>query len=268
MRTGSTAAPDSTGPQFRQLTFDKGTIRDGRFTPDGQSIIYDAAWNGQPLKIFMARADSPESAPLSLPDARLLSISRTGELAISLGHTYEGWMGEGTLARSSMLGSAPRVMVEHVREADWNPDGSDLAIVRRMGGFERLEFRLGKCSIKPPDSSATFDSRHPAIASRSPIIRCMPTMRALWRWSTSRAAGRCWQKGGSRYGLAWTRDGSEIWFGGTKGSGSQATVSMASRRQDGCAPSWRDPAATNCSISPRMGVSSSAMNGKSGLSKH
>ena len=91
MRTGSTAAPDSTGPQFRRLTFDKGTIRDGRFTPDGQSIIYDAAWNGQPLKIFMARADSPESAPLSLPDARLLSISRTGELAISLGHTYEGW---------------------------------------------------------------------------------------------------------------------------------------------------------------------------------
>src|SRR4029079_12308181 len=130
-------------PQFRRLTFDKGTIRDGRFTPDGQSIIYGAAWNGQPLQMFMARVDSPESAPLTLPDARLLSISKTGELAISLAHRYEGWMGEGTLARSSVLGSAPRVMVEHVREAEWSPDGSDLAVVRRVEGLERLEFPLG-----------------------------------------------------------------------------------------------------------------------------
>jgi hypothetical protein len=129
--------------QFRQLTFDKGTIRDGRFTSDGQSIIYGAAWNGQPLKLFMVRTDSPESAPLSLPDARLLAVSKTGELAISLGHTFEGWMGEGTLARSSLLGSAPRVVAEHVREADWTPDGGDLAVVRRAEGFERLEFPLG-----------------------------------------------------------------------------------------------------------------------------
>ena len=52
MRIGSIAAVDSAGAQFRQLTFDRGTIRDGRFTPDGQSIVYGAAWNGQPLKIF------------------------------------------------------------------------------------------------------------------------------------------------------------------------------------------------------------------------
>jgi hypothetical protein len=43
-----------------------------------------------------------------------------------------------------MLAAAPRPMVEHVREADWVPDGSDLAIVRRAGGLERLEFPLGK----------------------------------------------------------------------------------------------------------------------------
>ena len=138
------ASDTSLQAQFRRLTFDKGTIPDGRFTPDGQSIIYGAAWNGQPLKLFMVRSDNPESAPLSLPDARLLSVSKTGELAISLGHTYEGWMGEGTLARSSLLGTAPRVMAEHVREAEWTPDGSDLAVVRRVDGFERLEFPLGK----------------------------------------------------------------------------------------------------------------------------
>ncbi|HVH56171.1 MAG TPA: hypothetical protein VM791_07950 [Vicinamibacterales bacterium] len=108
-RLGRPSAADDTSlqAQFRRLTFDKGTIRDARFTPDGQSIV--AAWNGQPLKLFMARSDNPESASLSLPNARLLSVSKTGELAISLDHAYDGWMGEGTLARSSLLGTAPRV---------------------------------------------------------------------------------------------------------------------------------------------------------------
>jgi hypothetical protein len=219
MRTGSTAALDSTAAQFRQLTFEKGTIRDARFTPDGQSIIYGAAWNGQPLKIFMARADSPESAPLSLPNARLLSISKNGELAISLRHTYEGWMGEGTLARSSMLGSAPRVMVERVREADWNPDASDLAIVRRMGGLERLEFPVGKVLYQTsgfishirfsPSGDRIAFADHPVYADDAGAV----AMVDLEGHRTVLSEG--WI---SVHGLAWTRDGAEVWFGGTKGS--------------------------------------------------
>ncbi len=218
-RTGSTAALDSTGPQFRQLTFDKGTIRDGRFTPDGQSIAYGAAWNGQPLKIFMARADSPESAPLSLPDARLLSISKTGELAISLGHTYDGWVGEGTLARTSMLGTAPRVMLEHVREADWNPDGSNLAIVRRMTGFERLEYPVGKVLYQTsgfishirfsPTGDRIAFADHPVYADDAGAVSTVD----LDGHRTVLSEG--WL---SVHGLAWTRDGTEIWFAANKGA--------------------------------------------------
>ena len=63
MRIGSSAALDSAGAQFRQLTFDRGTIRDGRFTPDGQSIIYGAAWNGQPLKIYSNDGAAPAPIP-------------------------------------------------------------------------------------------------------------------------------------------------------------------------------------------------------------
>ena len=219
MRTGSTGVLDSTAAQFRRLTFDKGTIRDARFTPDGQSIVYGAAWNGQPLKIFMVRADSPESAPLSLPNARLLAISKTGELAISLGHAYDGWMGEGTLARSSILGSAPRVMVEHVREADWNPDGTDLAIVRRMSGFERLEYPVGKVLYQTsgfishirfsPTGDRIAFADHPVYADDAGAVAMVDLEGHL----TVLAPG--WI---SVHGVAWTRDGSEIWFGGTKGS--------------------------------------------------
>src|SRR4029079_2060888 len=103
------------------LTYDKGTIRNGRFAPDGQTIVYAAAWEGRPIRAFLTRTETPGATPLNLPDASILSISSTGELAVSLGHTFEGWMGEGTLARVPMFGGAPRAILEHVREADWTP---------------------------------------------------------------------------------------------------------------------------------------------------
>jgi serine/threonine protein kinase len=209
----------SAEPRLRRLTFDKGTIRDGRFMPDGQSIIYGAAWNGQPLKIFMARADGPESVPLSLPNARLLSISSTGELAISLNHSYEGWMGEGTLARSSALGSAPRVMVEHVREAEWAPDGRDLAVVRRVGGLERLEFPLGKVLYQTsgyisavrfsPSGDLIAFADHPVYSDDAGAVATVD------REGHRTVLSEGWL---SVHGIAWTRDGAEIWFGGTKGA--------------------------------------------------
>src|SRR5262245_59089655 len=218
IRSNGTAPTSVIGPQFRRLTFDKGTIRDGRFTPDGQSIVYGAAWNGQPLKIFMARTDSPESAALSLPNARLLAVSKTGELAISLDHIYEGWMGEGTLARSSLLGSAPRVMVEHVREAEWTPDGSDLAIVRRVGGLERLEFPIGKVLYQTsgyisdirfsPSGERIAFAHHPVYADDAGGVEVVD------REGRRTILSEGWI---SVHGLAWTKDESELWFGATKG---------------------------------------------------
>ena len=65
MPTGTTTALDSTGPQFRQLTFDKGTIRDARFTPDGRSIIYGAAWNDSAVEDL----HGPRGHPLNRRDS-------------------------------------------------------------------------------------------------------------------------------------------------------------------------------------------------------
>jgi hypothetical protein len=204
-------------PRFRQLTFERGTIRDARFAPDGLSVVYSAAWEGNPLRIFMMRTDAPESVPLKLPDGRLLSISRSAEMAISLGHQYEGWMGLGTLARSSMLGSTPRIVAEGVREAEWAPDGSDLAIVRRVDTLENLEYPIGHVLYRSSgfisdirfsrDGSRIAFADHPLFADDAGVVSVVDRAGRRTVLSDSYTSVR---------GLAWSPDGREIWFSASK----------------------------------------------------
>src|SRR5262249_29890383 len=39
-------------PSFKQLTFRRGDIRSARFSPDGQTILFTAAWDGSPVEIY------------------------------------------------------------------------------------------------------------------------------------------------------------------------------------------------------------------------
>ena len=207
------AASNSTAPRFKQLTFDRGMVSDARFAPDGRSIVYTAAWNGDPPRVFMTRTDSTESVRLSLPDARLLSISRSSEIAISLGHRFEGWMGAGTLARTSVLGSAPRVLAEEVREAEWTPDGGELAIVRRSDTLECLEFPIGNVLYRTsgyisdirfsPDGSRIAFADHGLFADDAGFVSIVDREGRRTVLTDPHQTVR---------GLAWTTDGNEIWF--------------------------------------------------------
>ncbi|HSS44368.1 MAG TPA: hypothetical protein VLO07_03420, partial [Thermoanaerobaculia bacterium] len=131
-------------PQFQRLTYRRGTIVTARFAPDGNTVVYGAAWDGNPTEIFTTRPDSPESKSLGLPPANVLSVSRAGELAISLGwHFVIGWESTGLLARVPVSGGAPREMLENVEDADWSPDGKELAVIHRAGDRARLEYPIG-----------------------------------------------------------------------------------------------------------------------------
>ena len=77
-------------PNFRQITFRRGQIQSARFAPDGQTILYSAAWEGRPVEVFVSRLDSPESRPFGLAGAEVLSISTSGEMAVSLGRRPAG----------------------------------------------------------------------------------------------------------------------------------------------------------------------------------
>src|SRR5215470_17878583 len=105
-------------PSYKRLTFRRGTVFTGRFAPDGQTVVYSGSWAGEPARIYATRAGSTESRTLQLPDARVLAVSRTGELAIQLGHETV-WDRTGTLARVPLEGGAPRELLEDVEAADW-----------------------------------------------------------------------------------------------------------------------------------------------------
>jgi eukaryotic-like serine/threonine-protein kinase len=205
-------------PQFSRLTFRRGTIESARFAPDGQTVVYGAAWAGAPCELFTGRVGSPEWRALGHVHTELLSISSRGELAVSLGRRRVGtFLGSGTLARLPLAGGAPREVQEDVQEAEWTPSGADLAVVRSMGGHNRLEHPLGKVLYQTAGwiSHARFSPRgdhiafvdHPVWGDDGGHVAVTDLAGKVTRLS------RNW---GSAQGLAWHPSGREVWFTGTR----------------------------------------------------
>ena len=142
-----TAAPP-VPVRFEQLNFVDETIFNARFLPDGRTVIYSAAREGNTPELFVVRPDVPEPQPVGSPQTHLLAVSSRGELAVL---TRARWINHrlfsGTLARMT-LGSAPRELLENVREADWSPDGESLAVIRTTGANDQLEFPIGTVLYK------------------------------------------------------------------------------------------------------------------------
>ena len=212
----------SSSPIYHQLTFRRGTIRSARFAPDGQTIVYSAAWEGNPVEVFSTRPESPQSRALSLPGAEILAISSTGEMAVSLdSRPFAGFMTAGTLARVPMTGGAPRSLLERVLWADWSPDGANLAVIREAQGRFRLEYPVGKLlyeadgwishvRVSPKGDLIAFLD-HPLVGDDAGYVAIVDLS------GKKRLLGERW---GSAQGLAWSPDAREIWTtGATVGFG-------------------------------------------------
>ena len=63
-------------PTFRKVTFRRGTLLNARFMPDGQNVVYSAAWDGQPPELYTTRIDGRESRRLAVRHADVLSVSK------------------------------------------------------------------------------------------------------------------------------------------------------------------------------------------------
>ncbi|HTR01784.1 MAG TPA: protein kinase [Thermoanaerobaculia bacterium] len=201
-------------PTFHQITFSRGEVGSSLFAPDGQTIVYSAGWEGKPFEIFINRPESPESRPFGLASAEVLSISRAGEMAVSLNRrAYRPFVRIGRLARISIAGGAPRDILDDVQFADWSPDGQSLAIVRDVGVKNRLEYPIGKVlfettgwvgqiRVSPKGDMVAFVD-HPFQnddGGRASVVDLAGKKTELTPlYATVQ-------------GLAWTPDGREIWY--------------------------------------------------------
>src|ERR1700733_987115 len=213
-------------PLYRQLTFRRGSVRSARFAPDGQTILYSAAWQGTPMDVFTARPEAPEARSMGLSRTQLMSVSSTSEMAVLLNAAAVGtWVTMGTLARAPLVGGAPREVLEHVQWADWAPDGSGLAIVRDSNGQNRLEYPVGKVLYETGGWIG-----HPRFSPQGDKIAFLDhQIQGDDRGSVAvvEMNGKKKVLSGEGYtvqGLAWSPKGDEVWFTASK-SGIDRTLS-------------------------------------------
>jgi len=209
-------------PVLHRVTFRRGTIWGARFTPDG-NLIYSASWEGRPTELFVAQRGSTESRNFGLSLANIVGVSPSGELAVTLKqHFVGGFEYGGMLARTPQGGGAPRELLENVEYSDWSPEGSSLAIVRRVTGRARLEYPIGKilygtsgwishARISPDGRRIAFID-HPYFRDDGGTIAIVDSAGNKKTISGTFA---------SVQGLAWRPDGSEIWFTGTTSGSSR-----------------------------------------------
>src|SRR5262249_10005341 len=204
-------------PSYRQLTFRRGSIGSARFSPDGQTVLYSAAWDAAPIEIFVTRLDSPESRPFGLASAEVLAMSASGEMAVSLSRRAGlPFRSVGTLARLGMTGGgAPKEILEGVTSADWAPDGQTSAVVRSVGVKSRLEFPIGRVLYETagwvgnprisPDGTEVAFIDHPLFADDAGAAAIVDRTGRRHHISGpySSAQGLCWSPGGK-----------EVWFTG------------------------------------------------------
>jgi hypothetical protein len=197
-------------PSMRQLTFRRGTIGNAMFSPDGQTIVYDAAWDGKPYQIASVRLDTGESLLLPLPDATLLSVSSSGELAILLREGDDG----GTLARVPLGGSGPRELLDHVVAAAWAPNGTPAVITHdRPATRDRLEFPIGTVLYEAP-LGALVSLR---VAPDGELIAIIEQDHNGGGWlrliNLKGEIQQQSQRWAATFGaVAWTPNGKEAWF--------------------------------------------------------
>jgi len=201
-------------PLYHQLTFRRGTIRSAHFTPNGQSVVYGASWEGSPIDLFITSPESPQSRSLNLEGTALLAISSSGEIAVSMNSRPSGVYAQmGTLARVPLNGGSPRPVLEDVQWADWSSDGNNLAIVRDVNGRNRLEFPIGKVLY---ETSGWIS--HPRVSRKGDLVAFLDhplpgddggSLRIVDLSGKVKTLAADLQ---TIQGLAWSADNREVWF--------------------------------------------------------
>jgi Tol biopolymer transport system component len=206
-------APSASQPEFRRLTFRRGSIRMARFAPDEQTIVYGAAWDGKPVQLFALQNETSDSHAMGVA-GQVLSISPNGEIALLLNPKVWNFVQTGTLAVIPLRGGAPRELLDGVQFAEWSPDGKAMGVVRFSvaSGLSWIEYPTGKTIYRgaawishlriSPDGNLLAFAQHVHNGDDGYVV-------VMDREGKQKFGSHVFS---SLQGLAWRPDGREVWF--------------------------------------------------------
>lgn len=195
-------------PTFQRVTFGRGYVDSARFGPEGQ-IIYTASWEGRPVEGFVVRAASLDAQPLPQLGSHLLAVTKPGELL---------FVGDGkTLSRAPLAGGPAKALLEDVLVADSAPSGDDVAAARGTdSGAARIEYPIGHVlgtALRPSRLRISRDGRSVVLAEHPVAGDDRGHIVVFDGDGARRVLTEDWA---SLNGLAWSPEGQEVWFTGTR----------------------------------------------------
>ena len=210
---------------YQQITFRTGAMGNARFTPDG-SIVYSAKWEDGKNQLYLAHSNDTGSRELGIQNAELLSISKSGELAIRLNTVFHGgYARSGTLARVALSGGTPRQVLENVQDADFAADGQNMAVIRFVPEnlHWHLEYPVGKVlvdsinwishpKISPDGKWVAFENHHNPGGDDEGLVSVIDPDGKEHELTSG------WS---SVEGVLWSPSGDEIWFSASNTGSSQ-----------------------------------------------
>src|ERR1019366_6855821 len=203
--------------KYTRLTYQQGYVSNARFARDGQTIVYSAQWNNDPLQVYTVRKEFPQSTKVDLPRAILLAPSASGDMEIAVDPVYSAWFTAGTMAEAQMAGGTPRRQEKNVLAADYAPDGRTLAFVREIDRKMQLEYPAGKVIYS---GSGYMDYVRVSPSGKEVAFVEHPIYGDDRGWVSIVDDGghhkQLTQEFSSVQGLAWSANGNEIWFTATE----------------------------------------------------
>ncbi|HET9939638.1 MAG TPA: hypothetical protein VFR25_00905, partial [Candidatus Eisenbacteria bacterium] len=238
--------------RFRRLTFMEGEIGVARFTPDGQTVVYSASWDGGPPQLYLSRVGSVETRPLGVRDCEVLAVSKRDEVAVMKNpRDIGGFVVVGTLARVPLIGGTPREMLDRVVRADWSPDSRSLLVLRAIDGRYRLEYPIGTVLHEAegwmsdprlsPDGTMIAFREHPVRADNGGYLKVIDLENRVI--AQSEYFWTAWRH-------AWDPSGQAIWF---SAAGDERSPGIYRMTLDGATePVYQAPTYTTVEdVSPR-----------------
>lgn len=203
----------ASAPAFQRLTFRRGFVESARFAADGE-VVFAASWDGEGRALYATRHGAADTRTVDEKGAHLAGVGATEVATIRREAETRPWV----LGRQPLAGGPRRDIADGILAADWARDGSTFAVVRDTGAATRLELPLGTALATPlsgtimalrlsPRGDRVAFLEHPVPGDdRGSVVTV-----------DAKGARRVLSSGwASLEGLAWSPDGSEVWFTGTR----------------------------------------------------